>query len=402
MSRRKKQLEERIQELDGGERQRLYKRAARMRKASVELASGHGKRRRRSTRDWLDSHDDGPAVQKMTCSSSDPLDHWVERLIDQEDRDVPGSEPAPMFGERTEGVVVGIGPGRCRVWIDADREHDCRLNLELAETQRTDLAVGDRVGVAFPAADDAVVDVVFPRRTTLSRPDPGKKRPVERVIAANIDAVVIVAAVKTPPLRPRLIDRYLIAVERGGATPIIVVNKVDLLSSEAELEEQLASLAPYRQLGIDILACSASSGRGISTVLDALHGRTCVLVGHSGVGKSSLLNALQPELDLDTAAVNSGTGKGRHTTTAFSLYFLDDETRVIDTPGIRQLGLWKLGREQLRWYFPEFDPWAPDCRFSDCSHLHEPSCAVKAAVRTGEISALRYDTYERLSSPDYS
>jgi ribosome biogenesis GTPase len=217
------------------------------------------------------------------------------------------------------------------------------------------------------------------------------------VIAANIDAVVIVAAVKAPPLHPRLIDRYLIAIERGGAEPIICVNKIDLLAP-AEAAAEREKLRPYEELGIRVLACSAGEGRGIGELLTALAGKLCVFVGHSGVGKSSLLNALKPELGLVTNTLRTGDGKGRHTTTGSHLYELSHGVRVIDTPGIREFGLWKLTLDEARWYFDEFTQLAPQCRFADCSHLHEPACAVRQAVENGRIAAARYESYRRIAA----
>src|SRR5205823_739820 len=155
----------------------------------------------------------------------------------------------------------------------------------------------------------------------------------------------------------------------------ICVNKLDLLTPEEEMAE-LEKLRPYRELGLKLLACSAGEGRGVDALLEALAGKLCVFVGHSGVGKSSLLNALNPDLGLVTNTLREADGKGRHTTTGSHLYELPHGVRVIDTPGIREFGLWKLTLDEARWYFDEFTPFAPECRFADCSHLHEPACAV--------------------------
>jgi ribosome biogenesis GTPase len=258
-----------------------------------------------------------------------------------------------------------------------------------------EIAVGDEVAVEAKGGSIYTVVSVLPRRTKLSRPDPGKSSH-ERVIVANVDAVVIVVSVLSPPLHPRLIDRYLIAIHRGGAAPVICVNKLDLVAKSMRSEE-LAKLAPYRALDVPIVECSASECEGIADLRQVLLGRMAAFVGHSGVGKSSLVNALRPELELKVGSVSEGYGRGTHTTTASSLWDLGDGTRVIDTPGIRSFGLWSLREDELPFYFPEFAV-VGRCKFNDCSHTHEPICALKEAVESGEISRDRYDTYLRILS----
>jgi ribosome biogenesis GTPase len=236
---------------------------------------------------------------------------------------------------------------------------------------------------------------VLPRRTKLSRPDPQNPN-IERVIVSNVDLVVITVSVKTPPLHPRLIDRYLVAIQRGGATPVICVNKLDLLPEAAERGEELHKLTPYEDLGIEITTCSTTTFEGMARLRQVVEAKTCAFVGHSGVGKSSILNALSPELKLETAKLSEGYGRGRHTTTASSLHYLPGGTRLIDTPGIRSFGVWKMEPRELVWYFPEFQEPAAECRFNDCSHTHEPDCGIKTAVARGGVSTHRYDTYLRL------
>ncbi len=311
--------------------------------------------------------------------------------IDWEEANGLPSEASRPFEKRphrnqapatVEGLVIGIGPGFCCV-IVAGAERNCR--------SLAGLAVGDRVLVS----DRGRVERILPRTTTLSRHDPHNPR-IERVIAANIDAAVIVCSLKAPPLRPGLIDRYLIAIERGGASPVLCVNKIDLLESDADL----ASLEPYRELGLPVFLCSARTGEGLDPLLDSLAGKLCVFAGHSGVGKSSLLNAIHPDLGLATRAVSEVTEKGRHTTSASTLYRLPNGARIIDTPGIREFGLFELTREELHAFFHEFDAYASHCAFSDCSHTHEPRCGVRAAVEHGLIPASRYATYQRLWNTD--
>lgn len=269
-----------------------------------------------------------------------------------------------------EALVVGVGPGVCSVRTPA-RDRVCRT--------KKGVVVGDRVRV-----DEHRVLAIFPRQTELARSDPRNPNN-QRALAANVDIVVIVASVHSPPLRTGLIDRYLIAVQNGGMQPVIVVNKIDLLQDERELDE----LNAYQNIEAPLVLCSVEEGRGIDDLRRLLRGKTCVFTGHSGVGKSSLANALLPGLKLRTAEVDL-ENKGRHTTTSATLHELADNTRIIDTPGIREFGLFGVRPEELRRFFPEFDEYAILCNFSNCTHTHEPSCAVR------EAGLARYPTYVRI------
>lgn len=305
----------------------------------------------------------------------------------------PAAEAAePSLREARRGVVVTLYSGACEIEARG-RVYDCVLPSRLARDQRSTVAVGDEVAFV-PHGDDHRLVEVLPRRTVLSRPDPQQPRQ-ERLIAANVDVVVQVSSVVRPPLRRSLIDRYLIAIERGGAEPVICVNKIDLLDA-GDLDEELAELDVYRRVGIAVLACSAVTGAGLDELRAALAGRTAVLAGHSGVGKSSLINALAPGLELATSEVGRRHARGRHATTRSRLHRLDGGVRLIDTPGIRELGLWGLTPAELRLYFPEFEEAALECRFNDCSHTHEPDCAVRAQVEQGRIPEGRYATYSRI------
>ncbi len=309
-------------------------------------------------------------------------------------RSAPEPDDGSTAGPEHRGCVVAVSSGACQVERD-DRLFECVLPSDLAREQRAAVAVGDEVTFASHGADAHRVRRGLPRRPTLSRPDPHNPRR-ERVIAANIDVAIHVASVIEPALRPALIDRYLIAIERGGAEAVVCVNKIDLLSGAADRQRELARLAAYRDLALEILPTSARTGEGLSALRAVMAGKTAVFVGHSGVGKSSLLNALSPGLDAATARLAGGRGTGRHTTTRSNLYHLPDGVRVIDTPGIREFGLWQLSSEELRAYFSDFDRHAAGCRFNDCSHSHEPECAVREAITTGDVARARYETYLRI------
>ncbi|HYL38804.1 MAG TPA: ribosome small subunit-dependent GTPase A [Bryobacteraceae bacterium] len=288
-----------------------------------------------------------------------------------------GGEPRSRSRASSAGMAVETGPGFCDVLSGGQRVR-CR--------SAGDATIGDRV---LFSVDRRRIEEVLPRRTTLSRADPQNPHR-ERVIAANIDLVVHVVSLKSPPLRPGLIDRYLIATAAAGAAPLVCVNKIDLLEAASELEP----LQTYEALGVPVLRCSAASGQGIHQLREALAAKLCVFTGHSGVGKSSLLNALDPDLELATNTVNAASEKGRHTTTSSALYQLANGGMVIDTPGIREFGLWKIRAADVRRYFHEFS--SHQCAFSDCSHIHEPDCAVRAAADSGAIAPARYESYRRI------
>ena len=277
-------------------------------------------------------------------------------------------EPTEVNTSGEDALVIGVGPGVCMVRTSTG-DRICRT--------KKGVVVGDRVNV-----DAHRVLSTYPRRSVLARPDPRNPQN-ERVLAANVDIVVIVASIGTPPLRTGLIDRYLIAAQNGAMEPVIVVNKIDLLREESELNE----LNAYSAIGVPVVRCSTNDGRGLDELRAALAGKTCVFSGHSGVGKSSLVNALLPGLDLRIGTVEE---KGKHTTTTSSLHQMSNGTRIIDTPGIREFGLIGVTPRDLRQFFPEFEACATQCNFNDCTHTHEPVCAVRDA------NLPRYPTYLRI------
>ncbi|HRI43449.1 MAG TPA: ribosome small subunit-dependent GTPase A [Fimbriimonadaceae bacterium] len=373
-------LDVRLAGLDANERNKLYKRAQKVRKETL----------RRSSRCARYEDDEGASIRRRSAES---LVEIVLKLLEEEQKPQPDVQAAT---DLRCGQVVWLSAGRCRVKAKDAQEAsvECTVAPDLVRRQQSDLAVGDFVW--FGRREDVLqVVVVEPRLTKLARPDPANRH-LERVVAANVDVVVVVVSVVEPPLHPRLIDRFVIAIERGGAEVLLCVNKVDRLDTLPKQESELAKLEPYDAMGLSIVLCSAETGFGLDDLRRRLTGRLCAFVGHSGVGKSSLVNALAPELDLAVRAVSPGYGRGRHTTVASTLHELPCGLRVIDTPGVRSFGLGKLDPEDIPGYFPEFEPYIAHCRFRDCRHMHEPVCGVREAVADGRLSRMRYETYCRM------
>lgn len=232
---------------------------------------------------------------------------------------------------------------------------------------------------------EAVIEHVLPRKGVLTR----ASRRREHVLVANVDQLVIVMSLVQPDLKPHLIDRYIATARKGDLSPILCLNKADL-ADPVELQPLVGA---YSQLGIPTLLTSATTGRGIVRLRQLLTGRATVFSGQSGVGKSSLLNAIQPELALRVKSVSEETQKGQHTTTAAELIRLDSGGWVVDTPGVRQLQLWDTRPEEVEGLFDEFRPLVPLCGFPDCTHTHEQRCAVKDAVARKLVSDRRYFSY---------
>ena len=264
------------------------------------------------------------------------------------------------------------------------------------ERRRTDpVAVGDRVVVTLTGPGEGVIEEVAPREHVLSRLARGRND-VEQVILANPDQLVAGFAVAQPEPHPRMLDRFLIIAEARGIGAVVCANKIDL-DPTGELRRVFD---PYRAAGYPVIETSAVAGIGIDDLRAALHGKISALSGPSGVGKSSLINALVPDLNERVGAISEATGRGRHTTTATTLIPLDAVTFIADTPGIRQLSFWGVDLAELDRYFPEFRPYLDRCYYSDCAHLHEPGCAVRAAVEEGQIDRRRYESYRALREPE--
>jgi ribosome biogenesis GTPase len=294
--------------------------------------------------------------------------------------------------EAGEGVVVRAHGGHYYVQTKR-RVIDCSLRGRLKkERARSDLvAVGDRVRWSTSEEGQGLIEEVLPRHSVLSRTPPPPRAQIEQVIVANPDQVLIVFSPYNPPLNPLMLDRYLVACEAVQLPFIIVLNKADLLE---EGEED--PLGVYRRIGYDVCYTSTVTGQGLDELKQLLRSRISVLTGPSGVGKSSLLNALWPALELSVGEISMAHDRGRHTTVVPYLLNPEDDTYVADTPGLRQFRFWDIDPEQLDAFFPEMRSYLGHCRFSPCTHTHEPDCAVREAMERGKIDPLRFESYLRM------
>ncbi|MDZ7629855.1 MAG: ribosome small subunit-dependent GTPase A [Gemmatimonadaceae bacterium] len=260
------------------------------------------------------------------------------------------------------------------------------------ETPTLKLAVGDEVQIEQDDANArwAIADIL-PRRSQLARRAPGGGYG-QRIVAANVDQVLVVFAAANPEPHPRMIDRFLIIAEANDIAARVVINKADLVSPESVR----LRFADYERAGYPVHVTSTETGRGLEALREVLEGRTTALSGPSGVGKSSLMNAMFHGLDLRVGEISQSVNKGRHTTVGALLHPLPNGGYVVDTPGLREIGMWGLTAEHLDGYFPEFRPYLGECRFADCVHVVEPGCAIREALARDDISAVRYDTYVKL------
>lgn len=278
-------------------------------------------------------------------------------------------------------------------------EATLRGRLKRDERSGDRVVAGDRVELERSVAGTAelwTIEAVHERHSVLARKAPGKA-PRPKVIVANVDRVMIVFAVANPEPHLRMVDRFLVLAEASGLEATVVANKVDLVGEDAARER----FGVYERIGYQVLYTAAKQGVGVDALRETLAGETSVLTGPSGVGKSSLLNAVQPGLGLRVAAISEAVLKGRHTTVTAQLIPLEGGGYVADTPGLRELGLWGIEPEELDHHFPEFRPFLGSCRYGNsCTHTHEPGCAIKDALDRGDISPARFDSYRRLFEGD--
>lgn len=295
-----------------------------------------------------------------------------------------------MLGDIQQGIVVTRHAKHADVETELGEIFRCNLRRTLKN-----VVVGDRVSWRLGSEQlqgiSGVIEAVFPRDNELSRPDyyDGIK-----VMAANIDQIIIVSAV-LPELSLNIIDRYLVICETAKIPALIVLNKIDLLS-DAERDQVQQQLAIYEKIGYKTLCLSADTGENMTQLDHYLSQGTSIFVGQSGVGKSSLINQLLPEVQAQTGAVSEISGLGQHTTTASRLYHLPQGGNLIDSPGIREFGLWHLTAEQITLGYHEFQSVLGTCKFRDCKHKEDPGCAVREAVEQGKIDPVRFENYHRL------
>jgi len=371
------------------------------------MAKRKGKSKRR-VKDWQ---------QRARQTDPDTLDeaHNTESLQKRRIKLPPSRESgltaADVAGrEQATGMVTGMFRGGAYVRIDGeDRLCSIAKTFRAPETSSA-LAVGDEALVAISADDhvdgdldrdkdraDGVIISRTERRTALGRPEPTSDKRRGRydeqtfikVVAANMDVLLIVAAVRSPRLSPGLIDRLCIAAERGDMRATVVINKTDLGEVDAHV------IADLEASDVQVLQCSADRGDGLEALAEAIGGQRSVLAGASGVGKSTLVNALVPGAAQQTRTVRAKDERGRHVTAASTVHELPGGGIIIDTPGVRELAV-EMEPAELPWYFPDFADFVSGCRFNNCTHTHEPHCAIRDAVENGELPLRRYERYLRI------
>ncbi|MDA0838101.1 MAG: ribosome small subunit-dependent GTPase A [Planctomycetota bacterium] len=324
-----------------------------------------------------------------------------ERIVppgqDERQRDgISRNQALEGIAENTQlpiGRITLIRSRLCEVDLGGE-VMTCQLRgkfKEISVDQRSVIAVGDRVMVEQQKDGTGLIRELLPRTNELARISYTHNR-MAHVIAANVDLMVIVSSVHGPPLWPGLIDRYLVVAHHQGLTPLVAINKSD----QDEDEEIPRCLEEYASLGYQGIRLSAATGEGMDELREWLRGKTSVFAGQSGVGKSSILNVLKPEFELETGEISAATNKGRHVTHSASLLSLEKDTYVVDTPGVRTFDPYDLILGQVEAAFPEIAALAPKCRFQNCEHDTEPKCAVKDAVENGTVLERRYRSFRSI------
>lgn len=298
-----------------------------------------------------------------------------------------------MADETYRGQVIKAQSGFFSVECDGEIFR-CRIRGRLKQGRKMGdiVAVGDWVQISKVGEGEGMIEEVEDRRNMIYRMDPRPQGEYQQIIIANVDQAVFVFSCAEPEPRLRMLDRFLVVAEQEMIPSLIVANKLDLTGMEKAKEY----FERYEKIGYDVLYTSAEDEIGIDRLHDQLMKKLSVLAGPSGAGKTSLMNAIQPGLGLAVREVSTATQKGKHTTVVRKLVPLEDGGYVADTPGLKALDLWDVEPEEVDGYFPELRALVPHCRFSDCTHLHEPGCAVKKALDEGDIHPERYHSYVRM------
>ena len=292
-----------------------------------------------------------------------------------------------------QGRIIRVSGLQCLV--EVEQSHwQCKIRGRLKAGDRktsSPVVAGDWVEIVPTAERTGIIEAVHTRSSKFSRGASGTRR-FEQILFVNMEQLVVVVAASQPKPRRGFIDRAIVMAIKGNLQPVVCINKVDLVSQEAV--DTLT--APYEALGYPIYRTSALRGDGMDVFKTALINRSTAVVGQSGVGKSTLLNGVEPGLGLKTKEIMKRHDRGRHTTTVVHLFKLQQGGYVADTPGVKELRLWGVTSAELAAYYPELDSRRGQCQFGDCSHLHEPGCAVRAAVAAGRIASARYEGYRRI------
>ncbi len=320
----------------------------------------------------------GDLTRKRTVVGTEPANEETGLAII---RDVDASQCLAGTVLRSGGLKSTVRDDEGTIWECATR----RILKTLATDQRHVVAAGDRVLFRPDRNNEGIIERIEPRHGVLCRTSRGR----QHVLVANVDQLLIVSSAAEPTIKPHLIDRFLVTAEKWNIVPIVCINKIDLINP-ADLQPLVGV---YARMGYHVILLSVEDGTGVEEVRQLVQERQSVVIGQSGVGKSSLLNAIEPDLQLRVNAVSGESQKGKHTTTAAQLVPLNMGGYIVDTPGIRQFQLWDIIPEEVIGFFRDLRPYVNLCQFPDCTHTHEGDCAVKNAVADGGLDARRYESY---------
>lgn len=303
-----------------------------------------------------------------------------------------------MTISKIKGLVTRQQAGFYTVFANGE-EFTCKLRGKFRKNRKNEdlIAIGDQVFITQLPDGSAVIEEVLPREKEFFRMAPSARGEFKQVLIANPDQIFLVFACAEPEPSMRMLDRFLVIAEKQKIPAVIVANKVDLVGEKKA--RQLFSI--YTDLGYQVMFTSARKKINIAQLHEEIKGKLSAFSGPSGVGKSSLLNCIQPELGFEIGGLKQSSGKGRHTTVVRQLVKLEDGGFVADMPGLRSLSLWDTEPEELDGYFPEMRDLVADCQFNDCSHISEPGCAIKQAIENGSIHKARYESYVRLRMGDF-